>query len=171
MRAPPAGLADNCALGFGDFQPLGLGNQMPIKGGMCQLGGPSGSSTCALAMETGGPGWGRRLAQSRNSGPQSKTGLCPCVDRGHKLLLKEGPCRAAPRGGCKERGGISESRGFQILSPRPIWLALWWDFLFCLGAASLQPDSHEMGTQGPCVSQRLTLVSISRCPGLVTSPH
>ena len=72
------------------------------------------------------------------------------------------------------RGVISESGGgFRFSVPHPLWLGWSWDFLFCLEAASLQPDSHEMGTREGCVCvcARTCLcrrVFLSRCPGLVT---
>lgn len=76
--APPAGLAVNCTFGFGDSQPLGLGTEMSIKGGVSSWPHSPRSCTHALPMEAGGPVWGGELAHSRNSGPEAYPGLRQC---------------------------------------------------------------------------------------------
>lgn len=89
---------------------------------------------------------GRELAEHRNLGPYVQ-------DWALSLPGVSGVgVSSSPRSGGGWGGGdCGEQRGFQVLGPRPIWLAPSWDFLFCLGTVSLQPDSHEMRTQGLCV--------------------
>lgn len=72
--ASPAGLPSGTAPAALETPATGAGDQMSIKGGVSKLGGPSEIIHPRLTDETGGPVWGRELAQCRNSGPWIRDG-------------------------------------------------------------------------------------------------
>lgn len=94
-RAPPAGRPSDCTLGSGDSPAAGSGNQMSIKGGVSKLGGPSEIVHPPYHGDRR-PVCGRELAQSRNSGFESKTGLWQFLGWGGELLPRGGG--GGPRG-------------------------------------------------------------------------
>lgn len=72
-------------------------------------------------------------------GPESKNEFSQCLGYawGRGGSTPEGSVLAA------ELSAGGEQRGFQVPRPQPIWLSGWWDFLFGLEAAFLQPDSRN----------------------------
>ena len=122
---------------------------MPIKGGQgpFQPGRTPGIIHPCLTGRVRRPRAGQgACAEQEFEALRPRRGYVHAWGGGGGLCSSQGNSRCGVGRVIVERRG-----GFQILSPHPIWLAPSWDFLFCLGSASLQPDSHETGTQGLCV--------------------